>query len=104
MKQWGILYWKSLTLVILTAFLKQHEGYFRTDLVILNLGEMMRTTPELAPPTLNFQREGVWAPTYDLTCTRPNILRIFSGIGSRAWEPLPPVPRPYHYATAALKF
>ncbi|GBM22275.1 hypothetical protein AVEN_144651-1 [Araneus ventricosus] len=29
-------------------FLKQHEGYFGTDLVILNHGQMTRTIPELA--------------------------------------------------------
>ncbi|GBM54736.1 hypothetical protein AVEN_76244-1 [Araneus ventricosus] len=81
MKQWGILYWKRLSLVILTAFLKQHEGYFRMELVILNLDQMMRTTPELAPPTPSFQRENFWAPMYDLTCNRPITLRIFSRLG-----------------------
>ncbi|GBM35381.1 hypothetical protein AVEN_181489-1 [Araneus ventricosus] len=40
----------SLWLTVTLA--KQHEGYFATDLVILNLGQMTRSTPELAPPPL----------------------------------------------------
>ncbi|GBL83294.1 hypothetical protein AVEN_110622-1 [Araneus ventricosus] len=41
----------------------QHEGYLGTDLVILNRGQMSRTTPELAPPLQPFashQLEDVW--------------------------------------------
>ncbi|GBN27752.1 hypothetical protein AVEN_157994-1 [Araneus ventricosus] len=38
----------GLVLVILTSLLKQHEGYFGTDLVILNRGQTTRMTPELA--------------------------------------------------------
>ncbi|GBN08988.1 hypothetical protein AVEN_215965-1 [Araneus ventricosus] len=34
--------------------------------------------------------------TYDLTCNRPHTRRIFSGIGSRTWNPPTPKPRPYH--------
>ncbi|GBM90481.1 hypothetical protein AVEN_51883-1, partial [Araneus ventricosus] len=29
---------------------------------------------------IQYQREGVWPPTNDLACSRPNIRRIFSGI------------------------
>ncbi|GBL72316.1 hypothetical protein AVEN_115266-1 [Araneus ventricosus] len=34
--------------------------------------------------------------TYDLKCNRPHTRRIFSGIGSRTWNPPAPKPRPYH--------
>ncbi|GBM74015.1 hypothetical protein AVEN_57815-1 [Araneus ventricosus] len=48
------------SLVILTSrFLKQHDGYFGTDLVALNRGQMTRTTPELVPPSLNFHTTSV---------------------------------------------
>ncbi|GBN67265.1 hypothetical protein AVEN_146049-1 [Araneus ventricosus] len=50
---------------------------------------MTRTTPELASPlqaSALHQREDVWPPTYDLTCSRPNTRRIFSGIGFRTWK------------------
>ncbi|GBN61250.1 hypothetical protein AVEN_128969-1 [Araneus ventricosus] len=79
--------------------LKQHEGYFGTDLVILNHGQMTRTTPELAPTFPNFHATptgGRMATTYDLTCNRPHTRRIFSGIGFRTWNPPTPKPRPYH--------
>ncbi|GBM88142.1 hypothetical protein AVEN_213957-1 [Araneus ventricosus] len=81
--------------------MKQHEGYFWTDLVILNHGQMTRTTPELAPPSPNFHDTptgGRLATAYDLTCNRPHTRRIFSGIGSRTWNPPAPKPRPYHSA------
>ncbi|GBM66184.1 hypothetical protein AVEN_246404-1 [Araneus ventricosus] len=77
----------------------QHEGYFGTDLVILNLGQMTRTTPELAPPSPNFHATpagGRLTTTYDLACNRPHTRRIFSGIGFRTWSPPAPKPRPYH--------
>ncbi|GBO21093.1 hypothetical protein AVEN_148555-1 [Araneus ventricosus] len=41
-------------LVIFTSCLKQHKGYFGMDLVILNLGQMTRTTPELDAPSPSF--------------------------------------------------
>ncbi|GBN30892.1 hypothetical protein AVEN_239465-1 [Araneus ventricosus] len=72
-------------LVILTSRLKQHEGYFGKDLVILNSGQMTRTTPELAP-SRNFYATptcGRLDTTYDLTCNMPHTRRIFSGIGCR---------------------
>ncbi|GBN69849.1 hypothetical protein AVEN_80125-1 [Araneus ventricosus] len=53
--------------------LQQHEGYFRTDLVILNRSQMSRTTHELPYPSPNFRFTppgGQLAPT-DLTCTGP---------------------------------
>ncbi|GBN86909.1 hypothetical protein AVEN_251475-1 [Araneus ventricosus] len=37
---------------------KQHEGYFGTDLEIFNLGQMTRTTPELAPVTKSSVESG----------------------------------------------
>ncbi|GBO37707.1 hypothetical protein AVEN_146541-1 [Araneus ventricosus] len=51
---------------------------------------MTRTTPELAPPSPNFHATptgGRLTTTYDLTCNRPHTRRIFSGIGSRTWNP-----------------
>ncbi|GBL76419.1 hypothetical protein AVEN_53191-1 [Araneus ventricosus] len=44
----------SLSLVFSVPFLKQHEGYFGTDLVNLNRCQMTRTAPELANPSPNF--------------------------------------------------
>ncbi|GBM19870.1 hypothetical protein AVEN_186144-1 [Araneus ventricosus] len=44
-------------------FLKQHEGYFGADIVILNHGQMTRRAPGLAPllqTSTQHQREGVW--------------------------------------------
>ncbi|GBN57575.1 hypothetical protein AVEN_17322-1, partial [Araneus ventricosus] len=73
---------------------KQHEGYLGTDLVILNQGQMTRTTPELAPPSPNFRATptgGRLVTTYDLSCRRPHTRRIISGIGFRSCGP--PVPR-----------
>ncbi|GBL97102.1 hypothetical protein AVEN_254138-1 [Araneus ventricosus] len=75
----------SLSLVILATVLKQRESYFGTALISLNLSQMTRTPPGLAPPlqtSAPHQREDVWPPTYDLTCNRPNTRRIFSGIGN----------------------
>ncbi|GBN64814.1 hypothetical protein AVEN_254533-1 [Araneus ventricosus] len=72
-------------------FLKQHEGYLGTHPVILNRGQMTRTTPELALPNfLATPTGGRLATTYDLACNRPHTRRIFSGIGFRTCGP--PVP------------
>ncbi|GBM23278.1 hypothetical protein AVEN_214546-1 [Araneus ventricosus] len=46
---------KKFSLVIITSVLKQHEGYFGTDLVILNIGQMTRMTPKLARSSPNFR-------------------------------------------------
>ncbi|GBN06909.1 hypothetical protein AVEN_201378-1 [Araneus ventricosus] len=51
---------------------------------------MTRTTPELAPPSPNFHATptgGRLTTTHDLACNRPHTRRIFSGIGSRTWNP-----------------
>ncbi|GBN72698.1 hypothetical protein AVEN_122007-1, partial [Araneus ventricosus] len=103
--------------------LKQHEGCFGTGPVNLKSAQLTRTTPELAPPPLQtsaphqlLPRPFLWtlnpmgesmdvgttpagerlAPTYDLTCNRPNTRRIFSGIGFRTWSHPAPKPRPYY--------
>ncbi|GBM80213.1 hypothetical protein AVEN_203725-1 [Araneus ventricosus] len=58
----------------LRSVLKQHDGYFRTDLAILNHGQMTRTTPELAPPlqtSTPHQREDVWPLRMILRATGP---------------------------------
>ncbi|GBM72867.1 hypothetical protein AVEN_39763-1 [Araneus ventricosus] len=89
----------SLVILSLSPVLKQHEDYFGKDLVILNLGQMTRTTQELAPPlqtSTPHQREGVWLSTYDLPCNKPNTRRISSGIGFRIWNPSALKSRPYH--------
>ncbi|GBN57176.1 hypothetical protein AVEN_158016-1 [Araneus ventricosus] len=77
----------------------QHEGYFGTDLVILNRGQMTETTPELAPRSPSFHATptlGHLATTGGLACNRPHKRQIFSGIGFRAWNPPASKPRPYH--------
>ncbi|GBL81818.1 hypothetical protein AVEN_93563-1 [Araneus ventricosus] len=65
---------------------------------------MTRTTPEMAPSSLNFRTTPVGGrliPTYDLAGNRPNTRDIFSGSGFRAWSPPVPKPRPCHWVTAA---
>ncbi|GBL85637.1 hypothetical protein AVEN_193104-1 [Araneus ventricosus] len=57
-------------------------------LVMLNRGQMMRTTPQLAPlsklprgvDVVHHTSENTYPPTSDLTCNRPNTRRIFSEI------------------------
>ncbi|GBM96595.1 hypothetical protein AVEN_161299-1 [Araneus ventricosus] len=71
----------------------QYYDYFGTGLVILNRGQMTRTTPEVTPPLQTsppHQRDDFWLPTYDLACTRLNTRRIISGIGFRTWNPPAP--------------
>ncbi|GBM36268.1 hypothetical protein AVEN_160958-1, partial [Araneus ventricosus] len=61
--------------------------------LIMNSGQMTRTTPELVHPlyiSAPHQREDVQPPTYDLACNWP---MIFSGIGFRTWNPLAPKPK-----------
>ncbi|GBM78155.1 hypothetical protein AVEN_2437-1 [Araneus ventricosus] len=75
-------------LVILTSRFEATQGYFGTELVILNHGQM--TIPQLAPhfqTSTPHQREDVWPSTYDLACNRPHTWRIFSGIWFRTWNP-----------------
>ncbi|GBM28453.1 hypothetical protein AVEN_33905-1 [Araneus ventricosus] len=85
-------------LVLFRPVLKQHEGYFRTDLVLSNRGQMTRTTPELAPlsklPRHTNKRR--FAAMHDLLCDRSNKRLIFSGIGFQTWKFSAPKPRPYH--------
>ncbi|GBN80921.1 hypothetical protein AVEN_213904-1, partial [Araneus ventricosus] len=62
------------------------KATFGTDLVILNHGQMTRTTPELVPPSSSFHATptgGRLATTHDLMRNRPHTRRIFSGIGLR---------------------
>ncbi|GBM87328.1 hypothetical protein AVEN_53506-1 [Araneus ventricosus] len=74
--------------------LKQHEGHFGTDLVILNRGQVTRTTPELAlplseiphrPSRRTFGHE-VRFSAHHYSHTR----RFFSGIGFGTWSPPTP--------------
>ncbi|GBM56942.1 hypothetical protein AVEN_82433-1 [Araneus ventricosus] len=70
--------------------LKQHEGYFGTDLAILNRGQITSSTPELSLPSPNFRTNPAGrrlVTTCDLTFNSTHTLRIFSGIGSRTWKP-----------------
>ncbi|GBO19787.1 hypothetical protein AVEN_205711-1 [Araneus ventricosus] len=62
---------------------KQHEGYFGMDLLILNQGQMMRTTPDIPSSKLPHHTSG---RTFDIRCqiqssTILHTRRIFSGIG-----------------------
>ncbi|GBM34462.1 hypothetical protein AVEN_106705-1 [Araneus ventricosus] len=80
-------------LVILASRFETTRGLFWDDFVILNPGQMTRTTPSPnfhATPT-----GGRLATTYDLACNRPHTRRIFSGIGFRTWNPPAPKPRRY---------
>ncbi|GBN33176.1 hypothetical protein AVEN_82077-1 [Araneus ventricosus] len=55
----------------------------------MKMRQMTRMTPELAPPFPNFRTAPAGsrlATTYDLTCSRSNTLRIFTGIRFRAWN------------------
>ncbi|GBL80391.1 hypothetical protein AVEN_92295-1 [Araneus ventricosus] len=82
----------------INVLLKQHEGYFGTDLIILNRGQITRATPEPAPHLQNYaphQREDVCPSTYDLACKSPNTRRTFSGIGFRTWNPSSSRPTSY---------
>ncbi|GBN07219.1 hypothetical protein AVEN_4328-1 [Araneus ventricosus] len=70
--------------------MKQHEGYFGTDLVISNHGQMTRATPELVSLSPSFHATptgGRLSTTHDLSCNRPHTQRIFNGIGSRTLRP-----------------
>ncbi|GBN31851.1 hypothetical protein AVEN_39269-1 [Araneus ventricosus] len=60
---------KKFSLVILTSVLKQHKGSFGTDLVVLNIGQMTRTTPKLARSSPNFRSTA--APSVLLPGLRP---------------------------------
>ncbi|GBM78323.1 hypothetical protein AVEN_222143-1 [Araneus ventricosus] len=65
---------------------KQHEGYFGTDLIILNHGQMTRTTPDLAPTvqaSTPHQRQGVWPLRfiYRVTGAMHDGSSVESGIG-----------------------
>ncbi|GBM58205.1 hypothetical protein AVEN_196709-1 [Araneus ventricosus] len=104
--------------------MKQHEDYFGTDLVVLNHGQMERTTPQLAPPletstphqSFPVHACGLYAlwvsrwtwivgirpaggrlvTTYDLTRNRLHTRWIFNGIGFRISNPSAPKAKPYY--------
>ncbi|GBM34109.1 hypothetical protein AVEN_235053-1 [Araneus ventricosus] len=84
--------WLDFVRLYLRPVLKQHEGYFGTDLVILNLGQMTRTTPERTHPLQTSATPGgrCLATTYNLACSRPHTRRIISGVGFRVWDPPTP--------------
>ncbi|GFV13599.1 uncharacterized protein TNCV_68021 [Trichonephila clavipes] len=56
------------------------RGWLVTDLVVLNDGQVTRTTPELAPHSSNFHA------TTDLKRIRSSIRRIFSGTRARTHD------------------
>ncbi|GBN38764.1 hypothetical protein AVEN_47561-1 [Araneus ventricosus] len=87
------------TRVILSSRFEATRRQFWDGPRNLNLGQMTRTTPELAPLSPNFHATptgGRLTTTYNLTCNGPHTRRIFSGIGFRTWRPSAPKPRPYH--------
>ncbi|GFW37419.1 hypothetical protein TNCV_860261 [Trichonephila clavipes] len=57
--------------VILTSHYTVTCGLLVMDLVILNLSQAMRTTPELVAPTLNYHTDQGWA----LICNREKVKR-----------------------------
>ncbi|GFV40152.1 hypothetical protein TNCV_3953491 [Trichonephila clavipes] len=64
-----LLMWGAITCLARTK-----RGLLASDLVILNHGQVPRTTPELAPPLLTttpYQREDVFDLSTDLTCIAP---------------------------------
>ncbi|GBO28570.1 hypothetical protein AVEN_20686-1, partial [Araneus ventricosus] len=64
---------------------KQHDGYFGTDLIIVNHGQMMRTTHELAPSlqlSAPHQREDVCPTPSDLRCTSQDHIHNGSSVES----------------------
>ncbi|GFW00243.1 hypothetical protein TNCV_4354401 [Trichonephila clavipes] len=66
--------------VILTSHFKTARGLLVTDLVILNLGQVKRTTPELAPPLQNttlHQRED-----FELQCASMPITSVGTSEGT----------------------
>ncbi|GFV13060.1 hypothetical protein TNCV_1987151 [Trichonephila clavipes] len=51
---------------------------------MLNHDQVTRTTPELAPPSLNYHTNGkTFELSTDLTCVNPPTLGVFSGIRTR---------------------
>ncbi|GBM72597.1 hypothetical protein AVEN_107147-1 [Araneus ventricosus] len=87
-----------VTLVRLTSTSMQHEGYFDTDLVILNNGKMTRETYKSAPPPPIFCMT-IAGP--NLNSTRPTYTVNLYGIGFRTRNISSLKPIPYHHATAA---
>ncbi|GBN75090.1 hypothetical protein AVEN_240981-1 [Araneus ventricosus] len=77
-------------------FLKQQEGYFGTDLVILSRGQMTRTTPDLASLLCMLPHyTNLGSLTHGVGFRElPDTHRIFSGMGFRAWNIPAPIPRP----------
>ncbi|GFW27818.1 hypothetical protein TNCV_766991 [Trichonephila clavipes] len=65
-----------------------------TDLVIFNLSQAMRMTPELAPHSLSFHNTPMWGfcVKKDLTYIIRSIRQIFSGTGAQTKMTLQPPP------------
>ncbi|GFW91514.1 hypothetical protein TNCV_3376771 [Trichonephila clavipes] len=56
---------------MLTSHCSATRGLLATDLVILNHGQVTRTTPELASPSPNYHTNGTFELSKDLTCIAP---------------------------------
>ncbi|GBO29358.1 hypothetical protein AVEN_182018-1 [Araneus ventricosus] len=77
----------------------QHEGYFRANLAILNLGHLTRATPELAHPLQSsaaYQWEDICSPTYDCRAEKAQYTTDFQRSRVSSLEPAGRKPRPYH--------
>ncbi|GBM64899.1 hypothetical protein AVEN_30284-1 [Araneus ventricosus] len=77
--------------------MKQHVGYFGTDLVILNHSHMTRTIPELVLPSPNFHATptgGRLATRYDLTRNKPHTRASSVELGSQSQDLTTEPPRP----------
>ncbi|GBN87081.1 hypothetical protein AVEN_76619-1 [Araneus ventricosus] len=72
--------------------MKQHQGYFGTDLIILNRRQMMRTIPELAPPlqTSAPHQRCFGLATMDLPRTGPAYTAFLRWIRASSLEPSGP--------------
>ncbi|GBN93918.1 hypothetical protein AVEN_224536-1 [Araneus ventricosus] len=85
---------KGFSLVILTFRFEVTRGYFGTDLVIFNCGQMPWTTPEPHTPlqaSVPHQREDVRPPTHDLQAHIRGGSSVKSGFESETLRP-----RSYH--------
>ncbi|GBN61116.1 hypothetical protein AVEN_16895-1 [Araneus ventricosus] len=87
-------------LIILNKLYQTTSRFEATrGLLILNHGQMTRTTPELALPLRTTPMRGRLTPTFDLACNRSHARWVFSGIRFRACNPPTPELIRYLYAT-----
>ncbi|GFW05604.1 hypothetical protein TNCV_4983741 [Trichonephila clavipes] len=74
------------------------------ELVILNGGHLMKTTPELAPPLQNTTPIGGFRVTTDLTCISRSTWRVFSSTRTRDHDTLTIATRLPHRNYSTVKY